>query len=269
MSDVTLERLSLPAGIGLQLVDTYDGQAIRGLRCTLLDSASGRIFARSTETPSGYHHFPSLRADRLGALTSVEVLIEDERGDFLPLRVAWPPPFTTTSSGARVSQVELASAPGRRPPAGAASLFATLCTEDGAAAAWARITLESSTSRKTTGMSDAAGRLAIHLSFPRPERSAPGPGSPLASPPSSISPHALLTLAAFYGPDVAVEARASAPRLPGRVQAPRRAAWLAEPAVVARADSHSAIALTTVRFDLGQASVARTAGRAELLLSPV
>lgn len=269
MNDVVMERLSLPASIGVAFVDVYDGAAIRGLRCTLLDAASGRVFAGSAQTPSGFHHFPSVRPDRLSTLRSVEVLVEDERGDFLPLRVAWPPPVTLSSSGARVCRVELSTAPGRRSPAGAASLFATVCDQGGAPAAWARLTLETSDGQVTSGMSDAEGRLAIHLPFPRPERPPRDPRSPLGPPPDSIPPHALVTLTAFFDPAVSVEANATAARLPGRVQAPRQAAWLAAPRVVARADSVSPTPLTTVRFDLGQASVPRTAGRSELLLSPV
>jgi hypothetical protein len=267
VSDVALERLRLPAGIGLRFVDAFGGAAIGvGVRCTLLDSASGRIFARSAATPSGVHHFPSLRADRLSSLGSVEVLIEDESGDFLPLRVAWPPPVTVTSSGARIAQVELSSAPSRRPPVGAASVFASLCNEFDEPAAWARITLESSNGRLTTATSDADGQLAIHLPFPRPERTPPDPRSPLRPPPDPL-PRAVLRFAVFYGPDVAVEARATAARLPGRVQAPRRAAWLGAPAAVARADEQTALA--AVVLNLGQASVLRTAGRSELVLSPV
>lgn len=270
MISVSLEKLALPAGRGLQCFDAGTREAItEGLRCTVLSRASGVVFARSVAGPSGIHHFPTAQAGSLepapgsAAPTPLEVLIEHAGGAYLPLRLPWPPP-TEVVSGARLCRVDLYSAPQRQAPPGAASVFASLVDEFALPAAWARVVVESNGLR-ATGMSNARGQLALHLPFPRPERTFHSPPAP----PETSAPHAMAALTLFYDEAVSIEANEAARVLPGRASVPRRAEFLSQPQVAAQAAVAGSGELTSIRLDMGQPCVLRTVGRSDLRLLPV
>lgn len=228
MNLVVLDRVRLSAGAALQFIDAASGEPVReGLRCELRALADGARIAISARTASGVHHWPGLAARWLARPSPVqparaELLVSDTHARFLPLRLDWPPP---AGPGDAPGSVLLCSAPGRTAPAGAATLHALLADGAGRPAAWARVVLATADGRSVPGMSDAQGRLTLHLPFPRPERRA-GAGSPPASPPGSPPsappwPVATVTLAFHHAHGVAHEASTSG--------APRLALWTAQP----------------------------------------
>lgn len=280
MTQPLLESLTLTADVGLQCIDACTGQVlVHGLRCSVVNRITGVVLAKSISTPSGFHHWPDLpsRWQDIAPpsplhFMQLEVLIEDLADRCLPMRMSWPLPVTTTTNGARLYRIELPSAPQRQAPMGSASLFAQLVNQHDEPAAWARVTIETSSGRQIMGMSDAQGHLAIHLAFPRPHRQAPAgsPLSPLQPPPQ---PHALATLRWFYTPALGVDALEAARHLPNQLTAPRYADWLAQPEVMAQEHAASVDPLAAIRFDVGQPCILRTAGlglhRSELRLVPL
>ena len=108
-------------------------------------------------------------------------------------------------------------------------------------------------------MSDAGGRLTLHLPFPRPERKLP------KSPPEPVqSVSATITLRLFHDPAVGSEALAAgAPWLP---------AWNTQPEVRALARTDAADAFGPLRLEPGRPGVPITEGlppnRSELRLVP-
>ena len=259
-----LDTLAIPAGCGLRFVDAYAGQSIvDGLRCTLRRRRDRRLLGIGTPTPSGIHHWPELAspwrdpASSPPAAALAEVLIEDSQQRFLPLLLAWPPvpdtPYTTLRT------ITLCSAPARRAPAGAATVHALLADGTGRPAAWARVLASDAQGHSTLGMSDAGGRLTLHLPFPRPERKAP------SSPPEPVlAVGTTITLRLFHDPAVGSEALAAgAPWLPD---------WNTQPEVRALARTDAADAFGPLRLEPGRPGVPLTEGlppnRSELRLVP-
>lgn len=308
MSAVLLESLVLQATSGLRFIDAWSGQPIiDGLRCTLYRRSDGAVLAREATTPSGVHHWPDLpspwNADHASppsppSAVLAEVLVEDLLDRFLPMRLEWPPrhdrddvPLVTCT---------LVSAPQRPAPPGAASIHALLVDAASQPAAWARVLATDAQGRSTQGGSDAAGRLSLHLPFPRPERRPPlsPPGGPASSPPEPPpAPSAGVTLRVFHDPSVGVEAadtatklriiavgrlaagRGSSDGLPGATVAhpvtgaPLLSAWLAQTEVRALARIDATDVLGPVRLEPGRPAVASTQGlspnRSELRLAPL
>jgi hypothetical protein len=167
-------------------------------------------------------------------------------------------------------------------------------------AAWARVLVTDAQGRSTQGGSDAAGRLSLHLPFPRPERRllASPPGGPAGSPPEPPpTPSAFVTLRVFHDDSVGVEAADMAAKLraiavgrraagrddsggsPGATiahpaaGAPLLSAWFAQTEVRALARIDATNILGPVRLEPGRPAVARTQGlspnRSELRLAPL
>ncbi len=289
MSAVLLESIVLPASTGLCFIDAWSGQPITdGLRCTLYRRRDGAMLAREATTPSGAHHWPDLpppwSADSTSPLSPpaaalAEVLVEDLFDRFLPLRLEWPP--QRDRDDRPLATFTLVSAPQRPVPPGAASIHALLVDAASQPAAWVRVLVTDAQGRSTQGGSDAAGRLSLHLPFPRPERRplASPPGGPADSPPEPPpAPGALVTLRVFYDASVGVEAAATAARLRATVAqpvagAPLLSAWLAQSEVRALARIDATDALGPVRLEPGRPAVARTQGlptnHSELRLAPL
>lgn len=225
MSAVLRERLDtliLPARGGLRFVDACTGlPVVSGLRCRLLRRRDGRLIGLAATTPSGVHHWPDLAAQEWGDAASLpasplaasvaEVLVEDLLERYLPFRLPWPP--TPDAGAPALTTIPLCSTPQRSAPAGTATIHALLTDDAGKAAAWARVLVSDGQSRTTAGMSDAAGRLTLHLPFPRPERKPVS--SPPASPPAASTIGASVSLRVFHAVALGIDALASgAPSLP-------------------------------------------------------
>jgi hypothetical protein len=176
----TLERPRLPVGEALVFVDLASGDLITtGLRCSLVQRGGGRLLGRSVVTPSGLHVWPDLaeRWRRPAEGVCADVLVRDELQRFQPLSLPWPLPARPVGQilgervlgGMRMMRIGLLSAPTRRPPAGVCSVYGLLTwQDDGEPASWARVCLTDAEGRVHQGASDAEGRLALHLSPPRP-----------------------------------------------------------------------------------------------------
>ena len=221
-----LDALILPAGAGLRFVDACSLLPIvDGLRCRLLRRRDGRLIGVAATTPSGVHHWPDLAAPWRQSSSAVpasppaaslaDVLVEDLLERFLPLRLPWP--ATPAAGESALTRITLCSAPQRAAPAGCATIHALLADADGTPAAWARVIVSDSQARSTVGMSDAGGRLTLHLPFPRPERWLAGspPPSPPLSPPAPAAISASVSLRVFHAAALGIDALASgAPCLP-------------------------------------------------------
>jgi len=262
-----LENVFLSAGSGLRFIDPYSAQPIvDGLRCTLLRRRDRRVIGVGIASPSGVHHWPAIAPPWSDLATSppqppedslAEVLVEDRFERFLPVRLPWPP--TPDAPGSALNTTLLASAPTRSAPSGAATVHALLATEAGQAVAWARVVATDAQARSTTGMSDADGRLTLHLPFPRPERKTP------QSPPEPVvSVCTTITLRVFHDPAVGSEALAGS--------APWLAAWHVQPEVRALARLGTADPFGSLRLEPGRPGVPITEGlppnRSELRLAP-
>lgn len=269
MATLPIETLALAAGPGLRFVDAWSGQPVSdGLACTLRRKRDGKPLAREAVTASGVHRWPGLRAPWTATSPSpphaalAEVLVEDTLDRFVALRLDWPPAPDTP--GGLLATVTLPSAPGRLAPPGAATVAGLLATEDGRSVAWARLQVTDAAARTTEGMSDRAGRFALHLPFPRPERrpAASPPASPPAGP--GARPVALATLRVFHDPALAAEAGADAPLA---------RAWLAQPEVRALGGLDPLETLGPIALEPGQPAVPRTGGlppdHSELRLAPL
>lgn len=220
--DAPLDALILPAGAGLCFIDACSRLPIvDGLRCRLQRRRDGRLIAIAATTPSGVHHWPDLatqwrQAPAAGAASPVaaslaEVLIDDRLERFLPVRLPWP--LAPAAGEEALTSLTLCSAPQRAAPAGSATIHALLTDDTGKAAAWARVLVSDGQSRTTAGMSDAAGRLTLHLPFPRPERKPVI--SPPASPPAASTIGASVSLRVFHAAALGIDALGSgAPCLP-------------------------------------------------------
>jgi hypothetical protein len=257
MAELLLETVILAAGLGLRCRDAWSGQLVQeGLRCTLRRKRDGLLLARTATTPSGVHHWPALRApwDAAPPPAQAEVLIEDGFDRFLPLRLDWPPPPGV--SGGAFASTTLLSAPQRAAPTGSAAVVGLLIGIDGHPAAWARLLVKDTAGRATEGMSDAAGRFAVHLPFPLPEKPAPG------DPPSAI-PGALVTLRVFHAPAVGNAAGA----------APLFHLWRAQAEVGVLANIAGPDLLGPLRVEPGRPVAPHTEGlpsnRSELRLAPL
>lgn len=264
-----LERVSLPAGTALVFIDGASGLPVRdGLISELRSLADDKVLACAVISPSGTHHWPGLSPRIAQALPPsptqprrLEWRVRDAFERFMPLRIGWPLADAPADPPAP-RRVSLCSAPGRVAPDGSASIQA--CLVDGAQkpAAWARVVATGGSGAPTVGMSDAQGRLVVHLPFPRPERRN-GHGNGAAP----AWPAALVTLRFEYDPAVAAEADAR------RVPAPRLDLWLAQPEVRAQASLGTGDALAPVFVECGTPTVLRTAGlpplRSELRLVPL
>lgn len=279
MSEVLLDTLTLPAQLGLRFLDAHSQQPIvDGLRCTLYRRRDGRTLGVARPTPAGVHHWPELAAPWRSDLASppippqssrAEVVVEDRLERFLPVRLAWPP--EPDSDSPYLATFTLCSAPQRNSPAGAATVHALLATEAGAPAAWARVVATDAQARSTTGMSDAAGRLTLHLPFPRPERRVAK--SPPDSPPVAPGMGATIGLQIFHDPDFGDEAIAAAGAgTPGPL-APFLPGWSAQPEVRALARIGATDAFGPLRLEPDRPSVPVTDGlppnRSELRLMPL
>lgn len=279
MTAVLLDTLTLPARLGLQFLDAYSQQPIvDGLRCTLYRRRDGRSLGVGRLTPAGVHHWPDLVAPWRSDLASppmppqstrAEVMVEDRLERFLPMRLAWPPESDADSP--RLSTVTLASTPQRKAPSGAATVHALLATDSGAPAAWARVVATDAQFRSTTGMSDAGGRLTLHLPFPRPDRRVAK--SPPDSPPAAPSMSATISLRLFHDPDLGAEALAAAGRGTHGLIAPFVPGWLAQPEVRALARIGATDPFGLLRLEPDRPSVPVTEGlppnRSELRLTPL
>jgi len=308
MSAVLLESLVLQATTGVRFIDAWSGQPITdGLCCTLYRRRDGAVLAREATTPSGVHHWPELSPPWNANDASppsppsaalAEVLVEDLLDRFLPLRLEWPP--RRDRDDMPLATFTLASAPQRPVPPGAASIHALLVDTTSQPAAWARVLVTDAQGRSTQGGSDAAGRLSLHLPFPRPERrplTSP-PAGPADSPPEPPpTPGAFVTLRVFHDASVGVEAARTAAALhaiavgrraagrgdsgvlPGATVAhpatgaPLLSAWLAQTEVRALARIGATDILGPMRLEPGRPAVARTQGlspnRSELRLAPL
>ncbi len=242
-----LDTLILPAHGGLRFVDACSRMPVlNGLRCSLRRRRDGRLIGIAASTPSGVHHWPALAAHWLDAMASppassasaasaasgiAEVLVEDTLDRYLSIRLPWPP--TADAGQTALTTTVLCAAPQRNAPAGTATLHALLADAAGAPAAWARVLVTDAQSRSTPGMSDADGRLTLHLPFPRPDRRPNGsppnspPNSPPTSPPAEMPAAATrvatASLRVFHAAALAIDAAAhAAPWLPD---------WQAQPEV--------------------------------------
>ena len=279
MSEVLLDTLILPAQMGLRFLDAHSQQPIvDGLHCTLFRRRDGRPIGVATATPGGVHHWPDLAAPWRSDLASpplppqssrAEVVVEDRLERFLPVRLAWP--TEPDSDSPCLATITLCSAPQRNAPAAAATVHALLATETGAPAAWARVLATDAQSRATTGMSDAAGRLTLHLPFPRPERRVAK--SPPDSPPAAPGMGAAITLQIFHDPGVGDEAVAAAAAGSPGPTAPFLPGWSAQPEVRALARIGATDAFGPLRLEPDRPSVPVTDGlppnRSELRLMPL
>ncbi|WP_085314789.1 hypothetical protein [Derxia lacustris] len=279
MAELLLETLLLKSAIGLRLLDAWSGQPVAdGLDCALLRKRDGAVLAPTAVSSGGVQHWPALRwpwnaadappdapAPAPAPQALAEILVTDRLDRFLPLRLDWPP--APDQPGGALASATLLSAPQRLAPVGAASIAGLLTDAAGLPAAWARVLATDAAGRVTEGSADAAGRLALHLPFPRPERVAP------ASPPLPWAPPtAPVTLRVFHSAAVATEAMQSrgAGTPPGG--APLAALWRAQPEVRALAHIATTDALGPLRLEPGRPAVPRTAGlplnRSELRLLP-
>lgn len=279
MNDAVLERVALPAGLAIRFVDAATGRPIvDGLRCRL--RLGPRLPPRaSAVSASGVHHWPDLAGRPAGAsppsppsppaASGAELRVDDALGRFLPLRLDWP---ADGADPLRPTTIVLYGAPGRPAPAGCASVHALL-EAGGRPAAWARVTLTTAGGPPRVGMSDAAGRLTLHLPAPAPSRRVAG--SPPAEPSPPVDgpvPSTLVELAFHHAAGVAEDAEAAARTADDAgPEAPQRARWLAQPACDALADADGT-RLGTARLSATAPLVLRTAGlppgRSELRLVP-
>lgn len=270
MTPLLLDIITLPAFAGLRFIDSCSGMPIiDGLRCSLIRRRDRRAIAIGIRTPAGIHHWPELAAPWRSDVASppvppesarAEVLVEDLLDRFVPVRLPWPP--TPDDADGALCTLTLNSAPQRKVPSSAATLHALLATEFGVPAAWARVLATNAQAHVTVGMSDAKGRLTLHLPFPRPERKAVK--SPPESPPAAPTLSTSITLRVFHDPAVGTEALAAdAPWLP---------AWIAQPEVRALARIGAPGSFGPLRLEAGRPSVPVTEGLApncsELRLSP-
>ncbi|WP_332878893.1 hypothetical protein [Massilia sp. S19_KUP03_FR1] len=258
MRELMLETVLLAAGLGLRCRDAWSGQTVQdGLRCTLRRKRDGIELARAAASPSGVQHWPGLRApwNAVPPPAQAEILVEDEGERFLALRLDSPP--LPDHHGAALASITLLSAPQRAAPTGSAALVGLLIGVDGKAAAWARLRVTDAAGRQTEGMSDAAGRFALHLPFPLPDRAAPGD-------PPSATPGASVTLQVFHDAAVGLEAAGAAPLLH---------LWQAQAEVRALANLGAPNVLGPLRVEPGRPVVPHTEGlpsnRSELRLAPL
>ncbi|WP_028310491.1 hypothetical protein [Derxia gummosa] len=319
MAVVPAIDLVLRTTTGLRLIDAWSGQPVTdGLRCALRRVRDGREIARAAVSAGGVHHWPGLRwpwnADDLAGRAAAgdpsppappqalaEIVVEDPLGRFLPLRLDWPLP--PDAPGGALASLVLPSAPGRVAPPGSAGITGLLLLDpppgspagtEPPPAAFARVLAADGQGRNTEGMTDAAGRLALHLPFPRPERKPQS--SPPASPPElAPPPGAPVTLRVFHDPAVVAEAVARASLVAAANAARRRAGgsatdaasgaasaftviphaarWRAQPEVRALARIATADALGPLRLEAGRLAVPVTEGlpphRPELRLAPL
>lgn len=270
-----LEAVVLRAGAGLRFLDAWSGQAVSdGLRCALWRKRDGLLLAQAASSPSGVHHWPGLRAPWNAtefaphasppsppAPALAEVLVEDRFDRFLSLRLDWPlPPQAAYGSPMTVT---LLSAPERSAPPGSASVVGQLIGSNGLPAAWARLLATDAAGRTTEGMCDAAGRFALHLPFPRPDRQTAG-SSPLSPPdPVNAHPGASVTLRVFHDARVGTDAAHSPAQPPG--SAPLAGLWRAQPEVRVLAHIASADVFGPLRIEPGRPAVPRTEGLSSML----
>ncbi|MBL8276094.1 MAG: hypothetical protein JNL93_05315 [Pelomonas sp.] len=261
-----MDALVLPAGDAVAFVDAATGAPVlEGLRLSLVMRQGGRLLGRAVASPSGAWHWPELaerwRVNAPGTPVLADVIVRDEQGRFLPLSLPWPLPATpvgqvmsaTVLGASRLLQVRLLSAPGRRAPPGAASVYAQLAWQaSGAPAAWARVRLTDGDGRLHEGACDAEGRLALHLPRPRPNR----PGSP---------PAPAAQLAVFWASALADASLA--------LGAPDALAFASQPAVLALADVGTTVAYVPPVFNPGEPLILATVGlpatQRELRLAPI
>ncbi|RTL46568.1 MAG: hypothetical protein EKK53_03680 [Burkholderiales bacterium] len=244
------EGLLLPAGPGLAFIDSATGQpVVDGLRLSLLLRRGGRLLGRAVASASGAWHWPDLddrwRQAAPGDPVLADVVVRDLLDRFLPLSLPWPLPAipagqitaVTVLGSARLLQVSLLSAPGRRAPPGMVSVFGQLVGQaSGQPVAWARIRFTDTDSRVHEGSTDAEGRLALHLAGPRPQRpAAPAPQLSVFSAP------ALGTASLGLG-------------------APDVLAFASQPAAVALADAGGATPYAPPVFNPGEPLILATLG---------
>ena len=276
MSAVLVESLVRPVGIGLRFLDAWSGAIIGdGLSCTLRHRRDGRLLGVARCTLSGIHHWPDLAQFWLENPVSptqparAEVIVEDRLARYLPVRLPWPP--AADRPGEPIASMTLASAPGRPAPPGAATVFARLADGSGSPTGWARVLACDAQGRTTIGMSDAAGRLALHLPFPRPDRRQPA--SPPDSPPLPPGVSATITLRVFHDPAVASDALAAAQRHGLNDGLPSLPDWSAQPEVRVLARAGSSDALGPLRLEPDRPAVPITealpSNRSELRLTPL
>ncbi len=255
----------LPASAGLLFIDAATGQPVQdGLQCELLLRRNRRSLGRALCSPSGVHHWPALHARWRDApplpLVDVradvlaDVLVTDIRSRFLPLAIGWPLPASLGGEQVgtqRLVRVPLLSAPARDAPPGYASVYALLvwhATQQ--PAAWARVLLTDAAGRISQGGCDAAGRLALHLALPRPQRPAVNP-----PPPGVVS--ATVSLQVFFDPALGTAAE--------RLAAPDLLAFSNQAEVRALARADQTTALDALRLEVGHPAVPTTAGMAPAL----
>ncbi len=251
------DDLVLPASAGLLFIDAATGQPVQdGLHCALLLRRNRTVLGRAVQSISGVHHWPELSARWRDALPPLlaDVLVTDALGRFLPLAVAWPLPASlggTLVGTRRLVRLPLLSAPARTAPPGQASVNALLvwhATQQ--PAAWARVLLTDASGRTSLGSCDAAGRLALHLALPRPQRPAVDP-----PPPGVVT--ATGNLQVFFDPGLRPAAE--------RLAAPDVLAFNSQPEVRALARADQTTALDGLRLEVGQPAVPTTAGLAPAL----
>lgn len=244
------DSLVLPAGPALAFIDGATGQPVEnGLRLSLLLRRGGRLLGRAAVSAAGAWHWPDLddrwRNAAPGDPVLADVVVRDTQDRFLPLTLPWPLPAVPTGQivsvtvigGARLLQVSLLSAPGRRVPPGMVSLFGHLVGQaSGQPIAWARIRFTDTDSRVHEGSTDAEGRLALHLAAPRPQR----PGAP--------------------APQLAVFADAALGTASIGLGAPDVLAFAGQPAAVALADAGAATPYAPPVFNPGEPLILATLG---------
>lgn len=287
MSARLLETLLLPADAGLRFLDACTRQPVTdGLRCTLYLRRGGRVLGLAVATPSGVHHWPNLAPRWRGGLGSslvsppvsppapanawlAEILVEDRLDRYLPLRLPWP--AEPDAGSPQLSTMTLCSAPQRGAPSGAATVHALLADGAGAPAAWVRVLVTDAQSRTTVGMSDAAGRLTLHLPCPRPERRMTT--SPPDSPPAAPGMGSAISLRVFHDPALGAEALAAAGQDGHLPVAPFLPGWSAQPEVRALARVGASDPCGPLRLEVDRPSVPVTEGlppnRSELRLAPL
>jgi len=264
---------ALPASAGLLFIDAATGQPVQdGLQCELLLRRNQHSLGRALCSPSGVHHWPELHARWRDALPPplvdaevgvqvdiqvdvlADVVVTDTRGRFLPLAIDWPLPASLGGEQVgtqRLVRVPLLSAPARDAPPGYASVYALLvwhATQQ--PAAWARVLLADAAGRISLGGCDAAGRLALHLALPRPQRPAVNP-----PPPGVVS--ATVSLQVFFDLDLGPVAE--------RLAAPDMLAFSNQAEVRALARADQTTALDALRLEVGHPAVPTTAGMAPAL----